>query len=182
MAPRCHVDGPVLGAARRHRLGHHHRADHRVLHRHGPGQADRGVLEDRARHQHHRRPRGRDGKHHRAGAAHLRRHLGRVHGRRPLRHRDRRRRHAGDGRRHDVGRRLRPDRRQRRRHRRDEPPRQGSARHHRRPRCPRQHHRRHRQGLRHRFGGADRAGPVLRLRLRRRPQHPTVSTSSTRWS
>jgi K(+)-stimulated pyrophosphate-energized sodium pump len=43
--------------------------------------------------------------------------------RRPVRHRHRRGRHARDGRRHDVGRRVRPDRGQRGRHRGDEPPR-----------------------------------------------------------
>ena len=55
--------------------------------------------------------------------ADLRRHLCLLLGRGPLRHRHRRGRHAGHGRRHHDGRCLRPDRRQRRRHRRNERPR-----------------------------------------------------------
>ena len=56
--------------------------------------------------------------------------------------------------------RLRPHRRQRRRHRRDD--RHGSAgpRAHRRPRLSGQHHRRHRQGLRHRLRRPHRPGPA----------------------
>ncbi len=103
-----------------------------------------------------------------ADPAHRRRDLRVLLGRRPLRHRHRRGRHARHRRRHHDGRRLRPDRRQRRRHRRDERARPRGPEDHRRPRRPRQHDRRHRQGLRHRLGGADRAGALHRLRHRRR--------------
>ena len=57
--------------------------------------------------------------------------------------------------------------------------RQGGPREHRRARRGRQHHRRDRQGLRHRLGGAHRAGALRRLRLSGWPQHRSASTCST---
>ncbi|MDZ7638675.1 MAG: sodium/proton-translocating pyrophosphatase [Bryobacterales bacterium] len=77
----------------------------------------------------------------------------------PLRHRHRRGGHALHPGHHPRHRRLRPDRRQRRRQRRDGATSRPEVRAaHRRPGFAGQHHRRHRQGLRHRFGGADGAG------------------------
>ena len=78
---------------------------------------------------------------------------GRGERRRPLRHRHRRHRHAVHDR-HDRGARcLRPDHRQRRRHRRDGRPAEAGARHHRPAGCGRQHHQGGDQGLRHRLRG-----------------------------
>ena len=150
--------------------------DHRVLHRHRvqPGAPRRRGLADRPRHQHHRRPRRLDEVDGAAGARGLRRDLGRLPARRPLRHRDRRDRHAvDDG--HDRGaRRLRPDHRQRRRHRRDGGPAEGSAQHHRPARRGRQHHQGGHQGLRHRLRRPRRAGAVRRLHAQ--PREPPASS------
>ena len=98
-----------------------------------------------------------------AGARDLRRDLGRVLALRPLRHRDRSDGDAvDDG--HDRGaRRLRPDHRQRRRHRRNGGPAEGSAQGHRCARRRRQHDQGRHQGLRDRFRRPRRAGAVCRL-------------------
>ena len=98
--------------------------------------------------------------------------------RRPLRHGDR-----GDDdarpRRHDRrARRLRPGHRQRRRHRRNGGPAEGSAPVHRRARRGRQHHQGGHQGLRDRFGGPRRAGAVRRLFQRPRATSRRTPTSS----
>ena len=81
----------------------------------------------------------------------------------PLRRRPGRCRHAQHAGAHPGDRRLRPRRRQRRRHRGDERPARRGARPHRRARQPGQHDRGHRQRLRHRLRGADRAGAHGRL-------------------
>ena len=110
-----------------------HGGDHRVLHRHRvrPGAPHRLGLHHRARHQHHRRPRRLDESDRLAGDRGVRGHLRRLPVRRPLRPRDRRDRNALDDRHHRGARRLRPDHRQRGRHRRDGEAAEGSARHHR---------------------------------------------------
>ena len=93
--------------------------DHRVLHRHAvrTGAAHRGRFADRSRHQHHRRPWRVDEIDRPAGAFGVRGDLRCVCAGRHLWHRHRRHRDAVDGG-HDRGaRRLRPDHRQRRRHR-----------------------------------------------------------------
>ena len=109
-----------------------------------------------------------------------------------LRRRLRGRRHAGDARDHPGDRRLRADRRQRRRQRRDDPPAARGPRADRRARLARQHDGRHRQGLRHRLGGPDGAGPAGGLRrggphrppargpgLRRDPPEPPAGRADT---
>ena len=95
--------------------------DHRVLHRHRvqPGAQGGRRLADRPCHQHHRGPRRVDEVDRAAGDRGVPGDLGLLHARWPVRHRDRRDLHAVDDR-HDRGARcLRPDHRQRRRHRRD---------------------------------------------------------------
>ena len=82
---------------------------------------------------------------------------------RPLRHRGGRDRHAVDDRHDRRAGCLRPDHRQRRRHRRDGRSAQGGAQHHRSARRGRQHHQGRHQGLRHRLGRSGRAGAVRRL-------------------
>ena len=83
--------------------------------------------------------------------------------RRPVRHRDRRDVDAVDGRHHRRARRLRPDHRQRRRHRRNGEAAGLGARDHRSARRGRQHDQGGDQGLRDRLGGTRRAGAVRRL-------------------
>ncbi len=85
----------------------------------GPVQRRRRRLADRTCHQHHRRPRRQHEVDGAAGDRGVPGDLGRLHARRTVRHRRCRHRHAVDDR-HDRGARcLRPDHRQRRRHRRD---------------------------------------------------------------
>jgi K(+)-stimulated pyrophosphate-energized sodium pump len=117
-------------AGRRHALqddGLHrgrHRADradglyHRVLHRHRfpSGQAYRGSVHHRPRHQHHRRPGRVDEVDRLSGAGGVRGHPGFVSAGPVVRHRDCRDLHAVDGRHHRGAGRLRTDHRQRRRH------------------------------------------------------------------
>ena len=162
----CGIVGLIItGADRRH---------HRVLHRHrqAPGRVDRAGLRHRPRHQRHPGPRGVAGIDGAAGDRHRRRHHRDLPARRPLRHGDR-----GDDdarpRRHDRrARRLRPGHRQRRRHRRNGGPAEGSAPVDRRARRGRQHDQGGHQGLRDRFGGPRRAGAVRRLFQRPRPISP----------
>ncbi len=108
-----------------------------------------------------------------------------------LRHRRRRHGHALADRRRGRAGRLRPDHRQRRRHRRDGRAARGRARHHRPARRGRQHHEGRHQGLRHRLGRSRRGGAVRVLRggaaatpSARRPRPASTSASSTRswWS
>ncbi len=114
--------GAVLGHRRGRRRRHRHRPGHRVLHGRRAGATHRAGLRDRPRHQHHRRPRRRDGVHRHPAAPHLPGDLRVLHLRRAVRHRHRGGGHARHGGRDHVGGRVRPDRRQRGRHRRDEPP------------------------------------------------------------
>ena len=148
--------------------------DHRVLHRHGlqAGQARRAGLDDGSRHQHHRRPRRVDALHGLAGARRVRRDLRVVLARGPLRHRDRGHRHAVDGGHHRRARRLRPDHRQRGRHRRDGRAAGVGARDHRSARRRRQHDEGGDQGLRDRLGRPRRAGALRRLHARARDRGP----------
>ena len=99
------------------------RRDHRVLHRHTleAGEGHRVRVADRARDEHHLRPRRRHAGDRAAGDRHRRRRRRRVlRGRRePLRDRCRRHGAALDGRSHRRARRLRPGDGQRRRDRRD---------------------------------------------------------------
>ncbi|GIX28463.1 MAG: hypothetical protein KatS3mg123_2344 [Burkholderiales bacterium] len=92
--------------------------------------------------------------------------LGLLYAGGPLRHRHRRHRHAFHDRHHRRPGRLRPDHRQRRRHRRDGGVAQGSAQHHRSPGRGGQHHQGGDQGLRHRLGRPGSAGAVRRLHPR----------------
>ena len=110
-----------------------------------------------------------------AGARDLRRDLGRLLARRPLRHRDRRDGHAVDDRRDRGARRLRPDHRQRWRHRRDVRPAEGSSQGHGRARRGRQHDQGRHQGLRDRFRRSRRAGAVRGLH--EQPGKPPVATA-----
>ncbi len=82
---------------------------------------------------------------------------------RPVRHRHRRHRHAVHDRHHRGAGCLRPDHRQRRRHRRDGRPGREDPQHHRSAGRGGQHHQGGHQGLRHRFGRPGRAGAVRRL-------------------
>ena len=140
--------------------------DHRVLHRDRirAGARRRRRVADGPRHERHRGPRGVDEVDRAAGARGVRCHLGRLSQiAESVRHRDRGDRHAvDDG--HDRGaRRLRPDHRQRRRHRRNGRPAEGRAQDHRRARCGRQHHQGRHQGLCDRLGRSRRAGAVRGL-------------------
>ena len=165
------VDQPVPLRADRSRAHGGDDLDHRVLHRDRvrAGALRRGGLADRPRHQRDRGPRRVDEVDGAAGACDLRRDLGRLPARGAVRHRDRRDRDAVDDR-HDRGaRRLRPDHRQRRRHRRDGRAAQGRAQDHRRARRRRQHDQGRDQGLCDRLGRPRRAGA----------RSPTTRTTST---
>ena len=98
-------------------------------------------------------------------------HLGLLPARGAVRHRHRRHRHAVHDRHDRRARRLRPDHRQRRRHRGDGRPGQESARHHRPPGCRRQHHQGRHQGLCHRLGGPGGARAVRGLHAQARGRH-----------
>ena len=162
---------PVL--LRAHRPGAHRRdrVDHRVLHRHAvqAGAPCRAGLDHRPRHQHHRGPGRVDEVDRAAGHRGVRRDLARVPFRWPVRHRDRRDLDAVDGGHDRRARRLRPDHRQRRRHRRDGRAPAGSARGDRSARRGGQHDQGGDEGLRDRFGRARRARAVRRLHAQ--PQH-----------
>ena len=149
-----------------------------------PGAARRGGLDHRPRHQHHRRHRRVDEVHRagrcsrcasRSGASYC--------ARRPVRHRDRGDLDAVDDRHHRRARRLRPDHRQRRRHRRDGGTAGVGARDHRSARRRRQHDQGGDQGLRDRLGRPRRAGAVRRLhaRARQRAARHCRSTCRTTW-
>ncbi len=113
-----------------------------------------------------------------AGARGVHRDLGLVPARGTVRHRDRRHLDAVDGRHHRRARRVRPDHRQRRRHRRDGEAAGFGARDHRSARRRRQHDQGGDQGLRDRLRRACRAGAVRRLhacaRIRRRSASPST--------
>ena len=179
MLRRC-GDAPVLLRADRPRPHGRDDLDHRVLHgdRVQAGALRRGGLADRPRHQHHRGPRGVDEVDRAAGARDLRGDLGRVHVRRPVRHRDRGDRDAVDDRHDRRARRLRPDHRQRRRHRRDGRTAEGRAQDHRRARRGRQHDQGRDQGLRDRLGRPRRAGAVRRLHAQPRDRGQAARPSA----
>ncbi len=158
-------DAPVRRLRRR--PGPHRRAglDHRVLHRHAvlAGAPHRAGIHHRARHQHHRRPGRVDALHRLAGAVRLPGDHRGLQARRPVRHCGGRHLHAEHGRHRGGAGRLRPDHRQRRRHRRDGRDALQRARHHRPAGRGGQHHQGGDQGLRHRLGRPGRAGAVRRL-------------------
>ena len=102
--PRSAPPGQGLHAVvavlvRRRRPRHHrpHHRHHRILHRHrqAPGQLDRRSLGHRPRHQRHPGPRGLARIDRAAGPRHHRRHHRHLQPRGPVRHRLRRRHHAG---------------------------------------------------------------------------------------
>ena len=155
-------------------LGHvrrGHRADgadgdhHRVLHRHRlrAGEARGGSLHQGARDQHHRGHRRVDALDRVAGALGVRGDLGGLRARRPLRHRDRGHLHAVDGGHHRGARRLRPDHRQRGRHRRDGGAAEGSAQRDRSAGRRGQHDEGGHQGLRDRLRRPRGPGALRRL-------------------
>ena len=138
---------------------------HRVLHGHQlqPREEGRGLVDDRPCDEHHRGPRRVDEVDGAARARCLRCDLGRVRARRALRHRDRGHEHAVDDGHDRRARRVRPDHRQRRRHRRDVEAAEGSPARHRRARRRRQHDEGRHEGLRDRLGGSRGARAVRRL-------------------
>ena len=101
-------------------------------------------------------------------------------GRRPLRHRRRHDGHARHGGLHPGDGHLRPDHRQRRRHRRDVAAARGDPQEDRPPRRRRQHDQGAHQGLRHRLGRARRLPALLGLPRRgRRTTAPSSTVAST---
>ena len=168
--PDPHHDAPVRRFAGRTRADRAHGRYHRVLHRHRlqAGQARRASIDHGARDQHHRRHRRVDEVHGVAGPRRLRCDLRLLPVRGPVRDRDRGDRHAFDGRHHRRARRLRPDHRQRRRHRRDGGPAGFGARDHRSARRRGQYDQGGDEGLCDRIGGSGRAGAVRGLHARAR--------------
>ncbi len=142
--------------------------DHRVLHRDRvqAGAARGAGVDHRPRDQHHRRHRRVDEVDGVAGDLGVHRHPRFVLARRPVRHRDRGHVDAVDGRHHRRARRLRPDHRQRGRHRRNGEAAGLGARDHRPAGRRRQHDQGGDQGLRDRLGRPRRAGAVRRLHAR----------------
>ena len=116
-----HPDAPVRRLRRRPGPDRRAGLDHRVLHRHPvlAGAPHRGSLHHRPRHQHHRRPGRLHALHRLAGAVRVRRDPGVLPAGGPVWHRHRRHFHAEHGRHRGGAGRLRPDHRQRRRHRRN---------------------------------------------------------------
>ena len=178
---------PLPLLADRHRR---HRAavrDHRLLHVDAlrPGQEDGARVADRSRDEHHPGPRAGP-----AGDGAARRSssslgiLGRRRAGRHLRHRRRGHGAAVADRPDRRARRVRPDHRQRRRHRRDGGPARGGPQRHRPARRGRQHDEGRHQGLRDRLGRARGARAVRGVqasscRTSSRPQ-PSRSRSTTR--
>ena len=177
-----HDDAPLRRLARRPRADGGDGRHHRVLHgdRIRAGAPRRAGLDHRSRDQHHRRHRRVDEGDGAAGARRVPRDLGLVLARRPLRHRDRGDVDAVDGGHHRRARRLRPDHRQRRRHRRNGEAAGFGARDHRSARRRRQHDQGGDQGLRDRLRGARRAGALRRLHARARLGAAWASRSTCR--
>ena len=180
-----HRLAPVGRRGRRPRADRFPGMDHRVLHRHAiqAGAARGAGLDHRACDQHDRGPRRVDALHRLAGACGVRGDLPVLCARRPVRHRDRRDLDAVDDRHRGRAGCLRPDHRQRRRHRRDGGPAGFRARHHRSAGCGGQHHQGGDQGLRDRLGRPRRAGAVRRLHARARAggDRRERSTCPTTW-
>ena len=180
-----HPDAPVRRLRRRPDPDRRAGLDHRVLHRHPvlAGAPHRGSVHHRPRHQHHRRPGRVHALHRLAGAVRLRRDPGVLPAGGPVRHRRRRDLHAEHGRHRGGPGRLRPDHRQRRRHRRNGRPAAQRARHHRPAGRRGQHHQGRDQGLCHRLGRPGRAGAVRRLHPQAGKLWParSASTCPTRW-
>ena len=176
---------------RRHRRPRHQRRvrlHHPVLHGRlvPPGPRDRRGVQDRPRDEHHLAARRSASRRplvtaitigialfvsHWLGDQAEPRQRRRAQRRRHLRDRGRDDGHAHDHRLHPGDGHVRPDHRQRRRHRRVQPRRGRRPRDHRPPRCRRQHDQGPDQGLRDRLGVARRVPAVLRLHRQDQP-HP----------
>ena len=163
-----HDAAPVRGVADRPCPDGGDGRHHRVLHgdRIQAGAPHRRGVHDGARDQHHRRHRRVDEGHRVAGDRRVHRDLGVVLARRPLRHRNRGDVDAVDGGHHRRARRLRPDHRQRRRHRRDGETAGFRACDHRSAGRRGQHDQGSDQGLRDRLRGARCTGALRRLHAR----------------